>query len=57
MYKKELFEIFEEMIQVIGKRSLLDELFDALSDDALEETLEYIAHGYDLDYLFGEEDE
>ena len=52
MYKKELFGIFSEMKQELGEKSLLDELFDALSDDALDETLKYIADNYDLGYLF-----
>lgn len=55
MYKKELFEIFEEMIEVLGRRSLLDEIFDALPSDVLEEILEPIANGYDLGYLFEDE--
>ena len=54
MNKMELYELFEEMINVLGEETLLNELFSALSSDELEENLTYIADMNDISYLYEE---
>ena len=52
MHKRELYELFEEMINVLGEKGLLDEIFNVLSSDELEENLKYIADNNDLNDLY-----
>lgn len=52
MTKEELFNMYEKMILWLGERTMLDELFNALSSEAIEDNLKYIADNHGLNDLF-----
>lgn len=55
MEKAKLYELMEQMENCLGTKQLLDELFNALSSQELEENLEYIDRMNDLGIFNNEE--
>lgn len=52
MTRKEVYNLFEEMMELLGERTLLYDLFDALETDEMEDNLIYIADSNGLNYLY-----
>ena len=48
MESSEVWDIFEEMKELLGEEELLNELAQALSTDELEENLRWIDKNHDL---------
>lgn len=40
---------YEQLKEILGAEKLLDDIFEALSEDVLKETFEHIAKMHDLD--------
>lgn len=57
MNKKELYAKLEEMVEIVGAEYLLSELFEALSNDEIQENLEYIDRNNDLGVFEDVEDD
>lgn len=51
MERNELYNIVDEMIELMGHEQLLDSLIRAMSSDELESNLRYIDRVYDLDII------
>ena len=51
MERNELYNIVDEMIELLGSDKLLDALIRAMSSDELESNLRYIDRVYDLDII------
>jgi len=49
MERNELYNIVDEMTELMGHEQLLDALIRAMSSDELESNLRYIDRVYDLD--------
>ena len=51
MEREELYNIVDEMIELMGHEQLLDSLIRAMSSDELESNLLYINRVYDLNLI------
>ena len=49
--RAELFEVLNEMVEILGAEETLLEIANALSSDELEENLDYVSRMYDLDLI------
>ena len=47
----ELFEILNQMVEILGAEETLQQIAQALSSKELEENLEYVSRMYDLDLI------
>ena len=47
--RNELYEILDEMVQMLGIEQVLDEMVKAQDSDELQANLEYISDNWDLD--------
>ena len=48
--RDELLEMFDGSIKLLGKTRMVEEMFNGLSDEELEEYRAYIAGNHDLSY-------
>lgn len=53
--KNELWEIFSKMKEEMGESKLLDELFDAMDSNEIQEDLAWICQNYGYDHFDEEE--
>ena len=49
--RAELFEVLNEMVEILGAEQTLQEIAQALSSKELEENLDYVSQAWDLDLI------